>query len=113
MPMHSKRWRGRLLATLALGVLAAWRAQAAAAPAEPPPPARLEIRPNAIQDPTQPMAIEVGGIPEGQTVRLQVFRDCNDSGEPDPQRGGGCAKALYDRASRAGRQGGNAPDHIH
>jgi hypothetical protein len=112
MAMRSKRWRGRLLATLALGVLAAWRAQATAAPAGPPPPARLEIEPNAIQDPSQPMAIEVGGIPEGETVRLQVFRDCNDAGEPDPQRGGGCAKALYDRVSRPAGKDRTVRDQI-
>ena len=48
---------------------------AAAQAPDPGPPAWVEVDPNAIQNADQPMRIDVGGIPQGQTVTLQILQD--------------------------------------
>ena len=54
---------------------------------------RVEVDPNAIQKPTRPMAITVHGIPEGQTVWLEVLQDCD--GDDQPERNvAGCDSPL-------------------
>lgn len=68
--------------------------------ADPGPPAWLEIEPNAIQDPDEPMTIEVGGIPTGTAVLLQILQDCNLDGDPDPVGSAQCPSPLYERTSK-------------
>jgi hypothetical protein len=72
----------------------------AAAPApDPGPPAWVEVDPNAIEKADQPMQINVGGIPQGQTVRLQILQDCNGDHRPDLQGQGDCKSPLVARDS--------------
>ena len=73
---------------------------AAAQASDPGPPAWVEVDPNAIQNAGQPMRIDVGGIPQGQTVTLQVLQDCNGDHRPDLQGQGDCKSPLYARDSR-------------
>jgi hypothetical protein len=88
----------RLLLILGLSILIA----AAQAP-DPGPPAWVEVDPNAIQDADQPMQIDVGGIPQGQTVMLQILQDCNSDHRPDLRGQGDCKSPLYARdSSKAG-----------
>lgn len=76
---------------------------AAAQASDPGPPAWVEVDPNAIQKADQPMRIDVGGIPQGQTVRLQILQDCNGDHRPDLQGQGDCKSPLYARdSSKAG-----------
>jgi hypothetical protein len=77
-----------LLAVLAL--------PAAGQPRDPGPPAGLEVEPNAIQDPAQPMVIRVKKIPQGETVHLQVLQDCSGDDRPDLQGTARCASPLYE-----------------
>lgn len=76
----------------------------AAVPAsDPGPPAWVEVDPNAIETVGQPMRIDVGGIPQGQTVRLQILQDCNGDHRPDLRGQGDCRSPLYARdSSKAG-----------
>jgi hypothetical protein len=76
----------------------------AAVPApDPGPPAWVEVDPNAIEEAGQPMRINVGGIPQGQTVTLQILQDCNGDHRPDLQGQGDCKSPLYARdSSKAG-----------
>ena len=78
----------------------------AAAPAsDPGPPAWVEVDPNAIQNAGQPMQINVGGIPQGQTVTLQILQDCNGDHRPDLRGQGDCESPLVARdSSKAGSQ---------
>ncbi|HXU30261.1 MAG TPA: hypothetical protein VN851_06780 [Thermoanaerobaculia bacterium] len=72
----------------------------AAVPApDPGPPAWVEVDPNAIQKADQPMQIDVGGIPQGQRVTLQVLQDCNSDHRPDLRSQGDCKSPLYARDS--------------
>ena len=72
----------------------------AAVPApDPGPPAWVEVDPNAIEEVGQPMQINVGGIPQGQTVTLQILQDCNGDHRPDLQGQGDCKSPLYARDS--------------
>lgn len=48
-----------------------------------PAPGSLAITPNAIQERSRPMLVEIGGIPPGTRVRLAVLRDCDLDGEPE------------------------------
>src|SRR4029079_5779543 len=73
----------------------------AAAPASDlGPPAWVEVDPNAIQSDGQPMQIDVGGIPQGQVVSLQILQDCNGDHRPDLRGQGACHSPLYARDSR-------------
>ncbi len=72
----------------------------AAVPAsDPGPPAWVEVDPNAIEKADQPMRIDVGGIPQGQVVKLQILQDCNGDHRPDLQGQGDCKSPLYARDS--------------
>jgi hypothetical protein len=76
---------------------------AAAQAPDPGPPAWVEVDPNAIQKADQPMRIDVGGIPQGQTVTLQILQDCNGDHRPDLQGQGDCKSPLVARdSSKAG-----------
>jgi hypothetical protein len=76
---------------------------AAAQAPDPGPPAWVEVDPNAIENVDQPMQINVGGIPQGQTVTLQILQDCNGDHRPDLQGQGDCKSPLYARdSSKAG-----------
>ena len=68
----------------------------AAGQTDPGPPAGLAVEPNAIQDPAQPMAIRVAGIPRGERAHLQVLQDCDGDGRPDPRGTAGCASPLHE-----------------
>ncbi|MES1243878.1 MAG: hypothetical protein ABUT39_19895 [Acidobacteriota bacterium] len=83
------RTRSRLLSALLL-------AGALNGQADPGPPAGLAVEPNAIQDPAQPMAIRVAGIPRGERARLQVLQDCDGDGRPDLRGTAGCASPLHE-----------------
>jgi len=72
---------------------------AAVLPPDPGPPAWVEVDPNAIEKADQPMRIDVGGIPQGQVVRLQILQDCNGDHRPDLQGQGDCKSPLYARDS--------------
>src|SRR5690349_11614855 len=72
----------------------------AAAPSDPGPPAWVEVDPNAIQSVGQPMQIDVGGIPQGQVVSLQILQDCNGDHRPDLRGQGACKSPLFARDSR-------------
>lgn len=72
---------------------------AAAQAPDPGPPAWVEVDPNAIEKIDQPMQINVGGIPQGQTVTLQILQDCNGDHRPDLQGQGDCKSPLYARDS--------------
>src|SRR5262245_47445513 len=72
---------------------------AAAQAPDPGPPAWIEVDPNAIENIDQPMRINVGGIPQGQTVTLQILQDCNGDHRPDLQGQGDCKSPLYTRDS--------------
>lgn len=72
----------------------------AAVPAsDPGPPAWVEVDPNAIETVDRPMRIDVGGIPQGRTVRLQILQDCNGDHRPDLRGQGDCRSPLYARDS--------------
>jgi len=76
---------------------------AAAQASDPGPPAWVEVDPNAIQNADQPMQINVGGIPQGQTVTLQILQDCNGDHRPDLRGQGDCKSPLVARdSSKAG-----------
>jgi hypothetical protein len=76
---------------------------AAAQAPDPGPPAWVEVDPNAIQKADQPMRIDVGGIPQGQTVTLQILQDCNGDHRPDLRGQGDCKSPLVARdSSKAG-----------
>ncbi len=76
---------------------------AAAQAPDPGPPAWVEVDPNAIQNADQPMQIDVGGIPQGQTVTLQILQDCNSDHRPDLRGQGDCKSPLVARnSSKAG-----------
>jgi hypothetical protein len=76
---------------------------AAAQAPDPGPPAWVEVDPNAIQKADQPMQINVGGIPQGQTVTLQILQDCNGDHRPDLRGQGDCKSPLVARdSSKAG-----------
>jgi len=62
---------------------------------DPGPPAGLEVEPNAIQNPAQPMVIRVKGIPPGETVHFQVLQDCNGDDRPDLSGTAGCPNPLH------------------
>lgn len=88
----------RVLLILGAAILIA----AAQAP-DPGPPAWVEVDPNAIQNAGQPMQIDVGGIPQGQVVRLQILQDCNGDHRPDLESQGDCKSPLVARdSSKAG-----------
>jgi hypothetical protein len=72
---------------------------AAAQASDPGPPAWVEVDPNAIQRADQPMRIDVGGIPQGQTVTIQILQDCNGDHRPDLRGQGDCKSPLYARNS--------------
>lgn len=72
---------------------------AAAQGPDPGPPAWVEVDPNAIEKVDQPMQINVGGIPQGQTVTLQILQDCNSDHRPDLRGQGDCKSPLYARNS--------------
>ena len=72
----------------------------AAVPASAPgPPAWVEVDPNAIATVDRPRRIDVGGIPQGRTVRLQILQDCNGDHRPDLRGQGDCRSPLYARDS--------------
>ena len=73
---------------------------------DPGPPAGLEVEPNAIQDPAQPMAVRVAGIPRGETVRLQVLQDCDGDNRPDLRGTAGCRSPILERDSVPADAGG-------
>jgi hypothetical protein len=76
---------------------------AAVQASDPGPPAWVEVDPNAIQNADQPMRIDVGGIPQGQVVMLQILQDCNGDHRPDLRSQGDCKSPLYARdSSKAG-----------
>lgn len=76
---------------------------AAAQAPDPGPPAWVEVDPNAIQNAGQLMQIDVGGIPQGQTVTLQILQDCNGDHRPDLRGQGDCKSPLVARdSSKAG-----------
>ena len=88
----------RVLLTLAAAILIA-----AAQASDPGPPAWVEVDPNAIQNAAQPMQIDVGGIPQGQVVTLQILQDCNGDHRPDLRGQGDCKSPLVARdSSKAG-----------
>ncbi|MFL6193153.1 MAG: hypothetical protein ACJ75H_03195 [Thermoanaerobaculia bacterium] len=62
---------------------------------------RLEVEPNAIQNPAQPMAVRVTGIPRGETVDLQVLQDCNADDRPDLPGTADCKSPLHEWKSAA------------
>jgi hypothetical protein len=66
---------------------------------DPGPPAWVEVDPNAIQNAGQPMQVNVGGIPQGQTVMLQILQDCNGDHRPDLRGQGDCKSPLVARDS--------------
>src|SRR5262249_23072737 len=72
---------------------------AAVPPSDPGPPAWVEVDPNAIEKVDQPMRIDVGGIPQGQVVKLQILQDCNGDHRPDLQGQGDCKSPLVARDS--------------
>lgn len=76
---------------------------AAAQAPDPGPPAWVEVDPNAIQKADQRMQVNVGGIPQGQVVKLQILQDCNGDHRPDLRGQGDCKSPLYARdSSKAG-----------
>lgn len=62
----------------------------------PGPPCGLEVEPNAIQDPAQPMVIRVAGIPRGESARLQVLQDCDGDNRPDLRGTAACKSPLHE-----------------
>jgi hypothetical protein len=73
---------------------------------DPGPPAGLEVEPNAIQDPAQPMVVRVAGIPRGESAHLQVLQDCDGDDRPDLQGTAGCRSPLREWDSApAGAEG--------
>jgi hypothetical protein len=85
----------------------------AAVPAsDPGPPAWVEVDPNAIQNADQPMRIDVGGIPQGQTVKLQILQDCNGDHRPDLRGQGDCKSPLYARDSSKAGARNMVEDHL-
>lgn len=84
-------------------ILGAFLLIAAVPASDPGPPAWVEVDPNAIQKADRPMRIDVGGIPQGQTVTLQILQDCNGDHRPDLRGQGDCKSPLYARnSSKAG-----------
>jgi hypothetical protein len=84
---------------------------AAQAP-DPGPPAWVEVDPNAIEKIDQPMQINVGGIPQGQTVTLQILQDCNGDHRPDLQGQGDCKSPLYTRDSSKADSRNRVEDYL-
>ncbi len=85
---------------------------AAAQASDPGPPAWVEVDPNAIQNAGQPMRIDVGGIPQGQTVTIQILQDCNGDHRPDLRGQGDCKSPLYARDSRKAGARNLVEDHL-
>jgi len=85
---------------------------AAAQASDPGPPAWVEVDPNAIQKADQPMRIDVGGIPQGQTVTLQILQDCNGDHRPDLQGQGDCKSPLVARDSSKAGSGNRVEDSL-
>ena len=85
---------------------------AAAQAPDPGPPAWIEVDPNAIEKADQPMQINVGGIPQGQTVTLQILQDCNGDHRPDLQGQGGCKSPLYARDSSKADSRNRVEDYL-
>ncbi|HEX6904661.1 MAG TPA: hypothetical protein VF789_33445 [Thermoanaerobaculia bacterium] len=85
---------------------------AAAQAPDPGPPAWVEVDPNAIQKADQPMRIDVGGIPQGQTVTLEILQDCNGDHRPDLRDQGDCKSPLYARDSRKAGARNMVEDHL-
>lgn len=79
---------------------------------DPGPPAWVEVDPNAIEEAGQPMQINVGGIPQGQTVTLQILQDCNGDHRPDLQGQGGCKSPLYARDSSKADSRNRVEDYL-
>lgn len=89
--------------------IAAVAAPAPLAGDAPRSPAWVEIEPNAIQRPEQPMRIEVGGLSRGETVRLAVLQDCDGDGRPDDDES---CPLLLERASAEADARGVVSDEI-
>jgi hypothetical protein len=85
---------------------------AAAQAPDPGPPAWVEVDPNAIEEAGQPMQINVGGIPQGQTVTLQILQDCNGDHRPDLQGQGDCKSPLYTRDSSKADSRNRVEDYL-
>lgn len=85
---------------------------AAAQASDPGPPAWVEVDPNAIQKADQPMQINVGGIPQGQMVTLQILQDCNGDHRPDLRDQGDCKSPLYARDSSKAGSRNLVEDHL-
>ena len=85
---------------------------AAAQAPDPGPPAWVEVDPNAIENVDQPMRINVGGIPQGQTVTLQILQDCNGDHRPDLQGQGDCKSPLYARDSSKADSRNRVEDYL-
>jgi hypothetical protein len=79
---------------------------------DPGPPAWVEVDPNAIQNADQPMQIDVGGIPQGQVVTLQILQDCNSDHRPDLRGQGDCKNPLYARNSSKAGARNMVEDHL-
>ncbi|HEX2643471.1 MAG TPA: hypothetical protein VHU81_10785, partial [Thermoanaerobaculia bacterium] len=79
---------------------------------DPGPPAWVEVDPNAIQNADQPMQIDVGGIPQGQVVTLQILQDCNSDHRPDLRGQGDCKNPLYVRNSSKAGVRNMVEDHL-
>lgn len=102
------RLHGRVPARLALAL---WVFFLAAAPVVAAS-LRVEIEPNSLQDPAKPMSIEVGGVPAGTVVRLQVLQDCDGDNQPDLQGKGSCKNPLYERDSTKAGGGDTVSDRL-
>ncbi|HSS49723.1 MAG TPA: hypothetical protein VLX28_12325 [Thermoanaerobaculia bacterium] len=85
---------------------------AAAQVPDPGPPAWVEVDPNAIEEAGQPMQINVGGIPQGQTVMLQILQDCNGDHRPDLHGQGDCKSPLYARDSSKADSRNRVEDYL-
>lgn len=79
---------------------------------DPGPPAWVEVDPNAIQNAGQPMRIDVGGIPQGQKVTLQILQDCNGDHRPDLRGQGDCKSPLVARDSSKAGSRNRVEDHL-
>lgn len=89
-----------LLAAQALGPAMVAEGDASELP-DPGPPAWLEVEPVAIQRNDDHVTVEVGGIPQGGVVKLQVLQDCNGDGMPELYSVENCRSPLYERDSVA------------
>ncbi|HEX4961294.1 MAG TPA: hypothetical protein VF173_10685 [Thermoanaerobaculia bacterium] len=93
-------------------LLIAFTLLAAAQAPDPGPPAWVEVDPNAIEKADQPMQINVGGIPQGQRVTLQILQDCNGDHRPDLQGQGDCKSPLYARDSSKADSQNRVEDYL-